>query len=269
LLLMPSRNAERVGVKLTSVAPGNPQLGLPRIQAVYVLFDAATLTPRVVVDGTALTTLRTPALSALAVRALASPDATSLLVFGAGPQAWGHVHALRTVRPLRTVRVIGRNPARLAALIERLRAEGVDANAGAAADVATADVVVCATTGRAPVFDGRLLPGHACVVAVGSHEPSARELDDVVFERAGRVVVEERGTALREAGDILSAVAAGVLDVEDLIDLADLIGSAGPADVAVPEPGITVFKSVGMGWQDLAVAEAADAARSRAESRLS
>ena len=260
LLLMPARSAERVGVKLTSVAPGNPQLGLPRIQAVYVLFDAATLTPRAVIDGTALTTLRTPALSALAVRALARPDAASLLVFGSGPQAWGHVHALRTVRSLRTVRVAGRDPGRLAALIDRLRAEGVDATAGSEADVATADIVVCATTARQPVFDGRLLPGHACVVAVGSHEPNARELDEVVFERAGRVVVEERGTALREAGDLLSAIAAGTLDSDDLIELADL-------PTLAPDPGMGVFKSVGMGWQDLAVAEAAYAAWSRPRAR--
>ena len=258
LLLMPAHSAERVGVKLTSVAPGNPQLGLPRVQAVYVLFDAATLTPRAVVDGTALTTLRTPAVSALAVRALASKDAASLLVFGSGPQAWGHVHALRTVRSLRTVRVVGRDPARLAALVDRLRAEGVDATAGAEADVAGSDVVVCATTARQPVFDGRLLPGHACVVAVGSHEPSVRELDEVVFARAGRVVVEERGTALREAGDILCAVDAGVLGADDLVELADLPALA-------PDPGVGVFKSVGMGWQDLAVAEAAYAAWSGAQ----
>ena len=173
LLLMPAHNGEQVGVKLTSVAPGNPQLGLPRIQAVYVLFDAATLTPRAVVDGTALTTLRTPALSALAVRALARQDAASLLVFGSGPQAWGHVHALRTVRPLRTVRVAGRDRGRQAALIGRLRDEGVDASAGTGADLAGADIVVCATTARQPVFDGRLLAEHACVVAVGSHEPAA------------------------------------------------------------------------------------------------
>ncbi|HEX8306317.1 MAG TPA: ornithine cyclodeaminase family protein [Jatrophihabitans sp.] len=262
LLLMPAADAGQVGVKLTSVAPGNPELGLPRIQAVYVLLDAATLTPRAIIDGTALTTLRTPALSALAVRALAPPDAASLLVFGSGPQAWGHVHALRTVRPLPTVRIAGRNPGRQAALIDRLRDEGVNAIAGDGVDVAAADIVVCATTARQPLFDGRLLSEHACVVAVGSHEPAARELDDTVFARAGRVVVEERGTALREAGDVLSAIAAGVLEPDDLIDLADLPTVASGA-------GIGVFKSVGMGWQDLAVAGAAHAAWARAATPLS
>ncbi|MDQ1721299.1 MAG: hypothetical protein QOI26_1033 [Pseudonocardiales bacterium] len=252
LLLMPAHSAEAVGVKVTSVAPGNPGLGLPRVQAVYVLFDAATLTPRALVDGTALTTLRTAAQSAVAVRALASKDAAALLVFGAGPQAWGHVQAIRAVRAIRTVRVAGRGQARQAELIDRLRAEDVAAIAGSNEDVATADIVVCATTARRPVFDGRLLPEQACVVAIGSHEPAARELDDVVFERATRVVVEERSTALREAGDVIQAIAAGVLSADELVEVADLPGL--PA-----AEGISVFKGVGMGWQDLAVAEAAHA----------
>lgn len=256
LLVMPARSADLVGVKLTSVAPGNPALGLPRIQAVYLLLDAATLTPRTLVDGTALTALRTPAQSALAVRALAPKDAGTLLVFGSGPQAWGHAHAIPAVRPIQTVRIAGRDPARQAALIDRLRAEGVPASAGAGADIATADIVVCATAARKPVFDGRLLAEHTCVVAVGSHEPAARELDDVVFQRASRVVVEERSTALREAGDVIQAIAAGALNADQLLDIADVTG----AELAAAG-GISVFKSVGMGWQDLAVAEAADTKR--------
>lgn len=253
LLVMPAASAAGVGVKVTSVAPGNPERGLPRIQAVYVLFDAATLSPRALLDGTALTTLRTPAQSALAVRSLAHEDAAELLVFGSGPQAWGHVHAIGRVRRLRTVRIAGRDPARQAGLVDRLRAEGVAAVAGSPADVGSADIVVCATTARQPVFDGRLLAGRACVVAVGSHEPAARELDDTTFARATRVVVEERSTALREAGDVLQAIASGVLDAEQLVELAALARLAAPS-------GIAVFKGVGMGWQDLAVAEAAYAA---------
>lgn len=253
LLVMPAASDAGVGVKVTSVAPGNPGRGLPRIQAVYVLFDAATLTPRALLDGTALTTLRTPAQSALAVRSLAREDAAELLVFGSGPQAWGHVHAISQVRRLRTVRIAGRDAARQANLVDRLRTEGVAAVPGTAGDVPSADIVVCATTARQPVFDGRLLAERACVVAVGSHEPDARELDDITFARAGRVVVEERSTALREAGDVLQAIAAAAVDVGHLVELAALAQL--PA-----HSGIGVFKGVGMGWQDLAVAEAAYAA---------
>jgi ornithine cyclodeaminase len=100
------------------------------------------------------------------------------------------------------------------------------------------------------LFDGAALAPQACVIAVGSHQADARELDDTVFRRAERVVVENAATALREAGDVISAIASGALTAERLIDLG-AIGSL------VPSGGISVFKSVGMGWQDLAVADAA------------
>jgi ornithine cyclodeaminase/alanine dehydrogenase-like protein (mu-crystallin family) len=250
LLLMPAESAAAVGVKLVGVAPANPEAGLPRIQAVYVLFDAVTMTPRALIDGTALTTLRTPAVSALAVRHLAAPGASSLVVFGSGPQAWGHAHALRAVRPLRTVTVVGRDQDRARHLVDRLNADGFTATTGTAEAVADAELVVTATSARTPLFDGGLLADGVCVTAVGSHEPAARELDDAVFRRASYVVVEDAATALREAGDVIHAVASGALDADRLTGLADL-GSI------VPSGGITVFKSVGMGHEDLAVAEAA------------
>lgn len=252
LLLMPAETGGAVGVKVASVAPGNPAAGLPRIQAVYVLFDAVTLTPRLLLDGTGLTTLRTPAVSAVAIRQLAAPDAHRLVVFGSGPQAWGHVHAIRAVRPIRTVRLVGRDRARAEALAVRLRGEGVDAAVGGADDVRTADIVVCATTATHPVFDGALLAPGACVAAVGSHHPDVRELDDTVFRRAATVIVEDRATALREAGDVLQAIAAGALTETRLTALAELVA----IDPATIDPaGISVFKSVGMSWQDLALAE--------------
>jgi ornithine cyclodeaminase/alanine dehydrogenase-like protein (mu-crystallin family) len=247
LLVMPAVTARSAGVKLAGVAPGNPAAGLPRIQAVYLLFDAATLTPRALIDGTALTTLRTPGQSAYAARELSAPDAGRLVVFGAGPQAWGHVHALASVRPIRDVVVVGRTRGRAVDLAGRLQSEGVDARAGGPDAVRDADLVVCATTARTPVFDGRLLADHACVIAVGSHQPDARELDDVVFERAAQVVVEDRATAVREAGDVIQAIASGALAEDRLTELADVGRTR----------GISVFKSVGMGWQDLAVAEVA------------
>jgi ornithine cyclodeaminase/alanine dehydrogenase-like protein (mu-crystallin family) len=250
LLLMPAETADSVGVKIASVAPGNPAAGLPRIQAVYALFDAATLTPRLLLDGTGLTTLRTAAVSAVAVRALAAPDARRLVLFGSGPQAWGHAHAVRAVRPVERVRIIGRDPAKAARLAATLAGEGFDAAPGGPADLSTADVVVCATTASTPVFDGGLLADGACVAAVGSHHPDVRELDDTVFRRAARIVVEDRDTALREAGDVIQAVAAGACAPDRLTGLADLL-AAGPGTAA----GLSVFKSVGMAWQDLALAE--------------
>lgn len=248
LLLMPAENGGHVGVKLVTVA-ADPAPGRPSIAGVYVLFDAVDLQPLAVVDGTTLTTLRTPAVSAVAVDELAPPHTAHLVLFGTGPQAWGHVRALRAIRPLRTVTVVGRNRGRCERFADRVRDSGLEARVGRPEDVRTADVVVCATTARTPLFDGEAVPDSACVVAVGSHEPHARELDAALLERAGAVVVEDAATALREAGDVVLAVAEGALDPAALVGLADLV-----AGRMRRGPGPAVFKSVGMAWQDLVVA---------------
>jgi ornithine cyclodeaminase/alanine dehydrogenase-like protein (mu-crystallin family) len=227
LLVMPSAAASHAVVKLVTVG------GEPRIQGVCVVFDAQTLAPVALVDGIALTNVRTPAVSALAVRALAAPDARRLLVFGRGPQAHGHVEAIRAVRPIEHVDMVGRD----AADVEEL--------------VAAADVVCCATTAREPLFDGTLVADHVTVVAIGSHEPDAREVDDALVRRA-TVVVESRGSALREAGDVICAIAAGALDAESLVTLADLVCGRAAVDPGRPR----LFKSTGMAWEDAVVASA-------------
>ncbi|MDN5761810.1 MAG: ornithine cyclodeaminase family protein [Microlunatus sp.] len=249
LLTMPAETDTAVGVKLTTLAPDNPAQGRPRVQALYVLYDPATLTPVALIDGTALTTLRTPAVSAVAVKYLARSDATTMVVFGSGPQAWGHVEALRAVLPVSEVVVVGRDPDRTRQLVERLGRSGLSASGGDADAVGTADVVVCATTAAEPVFDGSALRKDACVVAVGSHQPSVRELDDTVMGRAERIVVETTEAAVREAGDVILAIESGVISASDLMDLAVAVRSPRPT-------GLSVFKGVGMGWQDLVVAEA-------------
>jgi ornithine cyclodeaminase/alanine dehydrogenase-like protein (mu-crystallin family) len=252
LLLMPSSWARAAGVKLATVAPANPERGLPRIQGVYVLFDGATLAPAALIDGIALTSLRTAAVSALAVRSLAPAGARRLLVFGSGPQAWSHVIALRELGPLERVDVVGRDRARLERFVERLRGEGLDARAAAGsaeAHVAAADLICCCTTAREPLFDGDLVAPAATVVAVGSHEPEARELDEGLAGRA-TVVVEARSAALREAGDVIQAIERGALAPDSLTTLAELVTGA----ASVPDERPRLFKSTGMAWEDVVVA---------------
>ena len=244
LLLMPAEWGRYAGIKVATVAPDNPARGLPRIQGTYLLLDAESLTPLAVLDGAELTTLRTAAVSALAVDALAVPDASRLVVFGTGPQARGHIAAIRAVRPVDEVTVVGRSADRALSF-----ASSVDGRAGVPADVANADVVVCATTARTPLFDGMLLPAHVTTVAVGSHEPAAREVDDATVCRA-TVVVEARSAALREAGDVTQPMAAGVFDPDTLVDLASVVRGAVTVDPDRPR----LFKSVGMAWEDLVVA---------------
>jgi ornithine cyclodeaminase/alanine dehydrogenase-like protein (mu-crystallin family) len=227
LLVMASATADHAVVKLVTVG------GEPRIQGVCVVFDATTLAPVALVDGIALTNVRTPAVSALAVRALAAPDARRLLVFGRGPQAHGHVEAIRTVRPIEHVDMVGRD------------------SPGVQELVSAADIVCCATTAREPLFDGALVADHAMVVAIGSHEPDAREVDDALVGRA-TVVVESRTSALREAGDVIGAISAGVLREDSLVVLADLVCRRVVVDLDRPR----LFKSTGMAWEDAVVASA-------------
>lgn len=248
LLLMPAETSSAVGVKLSTVAPRNAEAGLPRVQGLYVLYDAETLTPTLLIDGTSLTTVRTPAVSAVAVKHLARPDASRLVVFGSGPQAWGHVETLRTALPLTDVVVVGRDQDRASGLAQRLTAGGLDAVVGGPDAVRDADVVVCATTAREPLFDGKALREDACVVAIGSHELSARELDALTLRRADRIVVETADAALREAGDVVQALETTSLAADDLVELAAAITLTRPS-------GLSVFKGVGMGWEDLAVAK--------------
>jgi ornithine cyclodeaminase/alanine dehydrogenase-like protein (mu-crystallin family) len=227
LLLMPSAAARHPVVKLVTIG------GEPRIQGVCVVFDGETLAPRALVDGIALTNLRTAAVSALAVRQLAAPDARRLLIFGRGPQAHAHEEAMRAVRPIESADMVGRDQA------------GVDEL------VAAADIVCCCTTARDPLFDGSLVADHAVVVAIGSHEPGVRETEDALAERA-TIVVESRASALREAGDVILAIDAGAISEDELVTLAELVRGE-----AQPVPGRPrFFKSTGMSWEDAVIAAA-------------
>jgi ornithine cyclodeaminase/alanine dehydrogenase-like protein (mu-crystallin family) len=219
ILMMPSSTVRYAGVKVVTVTPDHD----PRIQGVYLLLDGTTLTPLAMLDGSALTSLRTPAVSAVAVDRLATPTASRLAVFGKGPQAKAHIKAMRLIRPITHVDVLGR---------------GDDPSA-----VQHADIVCCCTTAREPLFDSSLLQDTATVVAIGSHEPTAREVDAELVQRA-TVVVESRKAAEREAGDLLMA------EPRELMNIAELV--RGDLTVAPDQPRL--FKSTGMAWEDLVVA---------------
>jgi ornithine cyclodeaminase len=244
-LLMPSEALAEAGVKVVTIAPNNPTHGLPRIQAAYLLFDRETLALRAVLDGTALTTLRTPAVSVATVLERLPDGPLRAAVIGAGPQATGHVSTLAAVHPLGGATYLVRDPTRTPLDAVRLGSRQADEA------LQSADMVVCATSARSPVFDSALLRDDAVVVAVGSHEPDARELDAPLLGRA-TVVVEDVATALREAGDVVLAIAEGTLTAADLVPMRDVLTGA----VALAADRPLVFKSVGMSWQDLVVAAA-------------
>lgn len=260
-LLMPSEAGEIAGIKVLSVAPGNPARNLPRIQGTYILFDSETLTPRQLIDGVALTNVRTAAVSLAAIEdaLLAGDGPLRVVLYGAGQQGMSHLLTLRAVlqgrREIESVTAVVRSAQNYAHLedIEVVAAGSSRADEATAA----AGLVLCTTTSREPLFDAQLVGPAAVVVAVGSHEPDARELPAALLGRS-TVVVEDIATALRECGDVVMAIAEGELSAQDLVPMAR----------AVRDPqllrgnGPVVFKSSGMAWEDLVLAGAAVQAES-------
>lgn len=258
MLLMPASGPEGAGLKLVTITRGNLARELPLIQGLYVLLTHDGLTPELVIDGAALTGLRTAAVSALAAKHLARPDSSRLVVFGAGAQAAAHITAMRAILPIETVTVIGSSRAsrRAAALVAELLADGIDANLGDATSAADADVVCCCTTSTTPVFaDGDLQPG-THVNAVGAYRLDMAELPAATLARA-LLVVESIEATLAEAGDIVAAIEAGALPQAGFAhELQALLSGS----VARDGEQVTVFKSVGLPVEDLIVARAAAAA---------
>src|SRR5262245_49515282 len=186
LLLMPAY-AGALGVKLVTFYPDNR--GVSTHHATIQLFKPDTGEPLVTMDGRLITEERTAAVSAVATKLLARPDASVLALIGSGTQARSHLRALALVRDIRLVRVFSPRHAE-----EFAREFGVEAVRSAEEAVAGADIVVTATTSRVPVLRGEWLSPGTHVNAVGAPRPDWRELDDEVLRRA-RLYVDSRDAA--------------------------------------------------------------------------
>ncbi|MES2886448.1 MAG: ornithine cyclodeaminase family protein [Pseudomonadota bacterium] len=236
------------GLALEKVYPTvNGQFGF-----VLNLFDTATGQPLAVMQGQALTRVRTPALTALAARH-GSVNPRKLAVFGAGLQGRAHVEALVEALPLQQVDVVDLADVSTwcAEVSQQLGVPVRQCAAEAALD--GADVVVTATRAKTPLFDGRRLKPGAFVAAVGISLPTGRELDDHTLARAARVVVEWKPQSLLEAGEVVLGRQAGVVhDDERLVDMREI--AAGQAVWRQSPDEVVVFKSVGVGLTDLAAA---------------
>jgi ornithine cyclodeaminase/alanine dehydrogenase-like protein (mu-crystallin family) len=254
LVAMPATGPPGTGVKLLTITSGNPEMGLPLIQGLYVLFSVGTQEPEAAIDGAALTALRTGAVSGLATRYLAQPDASRLVIFGAGTQARSHLDAILAVRPIEEVYVVSRTDNRAVDLAGIAYGMGLKAGVGKPDAVKLADIVCTCTTSPTPVFEGSLLSAGSHVNAVGAYTPETRELDDDAIVRA-RVVVETREVALAEAGDLLIPLGAGSIGPDHVV--ADLSEVVHGVTVRRSSEDVTVFKSVGVAFEDLVVARAA------------
>jgi ornithine cyclodeaminase/alanine dehydrogenase-like protein (mu-crystallin family) len=256
LLVMPAWGENLgVGVKLVTVAPDNPSSGLPLIHGVYVLFDYEALRPMALLDGAALTGIRTAAVSAVATRHLARDGSRTLHVFGGGIQGLAHVEAMSVVLPeLEHVLCASRSRPSAERLVKRANELGHRAEVVSADAVERADVICTCTTTSTALFNGALLRSGTHVNAVGAYKPDARELDDATITRSS-VFVEVKGPALHEAGDLRIPIESGVLDASDVTELGDVAG--GRAVGRSDDDELTVFKSVGVAFEDLVVAAAA------------
>lgn len=249
LLLMPAAGEQGVGVKLVTLTSGNPDRGLPFVQGMYVLFGAVSQSPEAVIDGAALTALRTGAVSGLATRWLARTDARRLVVFGAGVQAGAHVEAVRAVRDIEEVVIVSRTRERADAL-----AAEVGGRVGSAVDVAAADIVCTCTSSPHPLFDGGMLTDGVHVNAVGAYTTDTRELDTAAVARA-RIVVESREVAMAESGELVMAMAEGAIGDDQVVaDLAEMVRGK---EIRRSTADVTAFVSVGLAFEDLVVARAA------------
>jgi ornithine cyclodeaminase/alanine dehydrogenase-like protein (mu-crystallin family) len=254
ILLMPAFGETGVGVKLVTLTPRNPGRGLPFIHAVYALFDAETQALVAAFDGAALTAARTAAVSGLATRHLARADASRLAIFGAGVQARSHLQAMLAVRPVDDVVIVSRTPERATSLAREASEDGVKASVGAADAVADRDLVCTCTTSDTPVLDGTSLMPGTHVNAVGAYRPDIRELDTEAVRRS-RVVVETREAAMEEAGDLVIPMKEGAIDEAHIV--ADLSEVVRGTSVRQSDDDVTLFKSVGIAFEDLIVARAA------------
>jgi ornithine cyclodeaminase len=243
------------GAKVLSIVPTNGPNGRDSHQGVVVLFDGTFGSVVAIVDAGAITALRTAAVSAVATRLLARPDAARLALIGSGVQAYSHLTAMAAVRALREVRVWSPNRSHCAALARSAEAElGIEARVGAGPRdvVEGADIICTVTSSPVPVVRSSWIQPGAHVNAVGAHRATDRELDSDTVRRA-RVFVDHTPSAMVEAGDILIPIAeGGVGRAHVLGDLADLVG--GHVAGRLGDADVTVFKAVGVAITDIAAA---------------
>jgi ornithine cyclodeaminase/alanine dehydrogenase-like protein (mu-crystallin family) len=238
--VMPVIYGDVMGVKSVTFFPGNADITLPTHMAVITLLSRITGEPLAVMDGRLITEMRTAAVTAVALDALAGPEVRSLGILGAGVQARSHLETLRRVRPsLTDVRIWSRTPAKA----ETLAAES-NARATTIEETASADVVLTATASPTPILEGRRLSPHALILAVGAVGAHLRELDDEAA-RSSWVVAESRASIERESGDILLSGA----QVQD--EIGNVLSTLA---YPLPRNRRILFKSVGMAIEDLVAA---------------
>jgi ornithine cyclodeaminase/alanine dehydrogenase-like protein (mu-crystallin family) len=235
------------GLKAYTVGPAGARF-------VALLWDDASGDLRAVIEADRLGQIRTGAATAVATQYLARPDATTVGLIGCGWQAESQLQAVCSVMPIRQAYVYCRTPERRATFAAHM-AEQLGISVVVAAhpqEACQAHVVITATTSSRPVLDGRWLPDGVHINAVGSNRAHAQELDVHAVERADVIAIDDRVQGGMEAGDLLAAQRAGLLDWTRVVELGQIV--AGSATGRRTAGDITLFESLGIALEDVAVA---------------
>jgi ornithine cyclodeaminase len=249
--LMPAyRGGPRAAYALKEVCvfPGNPMLGLDTHLGAVLLHSGETGELLAVVNASAITAIRTAAVSAVATKLLAREDARTLAIVGAGVQARSHLAAMKLVRNIDDVRLVSRTRAKAEAIA------GVTVFDSVEEAVRGADIIVTATSSREPVLQREWIAPGAHINAVGSSVAAARELDGATVAAAA-LFVDRRESTINESGDYLGALRDGAISGPDHIrgELGDLL--LGRVEGRRSREEITLFKSLGLAIEDLAAAQ--------------
>jgi ornithine cyclodeaminase/alanine dehydrogenase-like protein (mu-crystallin family) len=253
-VLGPGGAGTSLAVKAITVLPGNHGTAYDSHQGAVLLFEGEHGSLQAILDASAVTAIRTAAVSGVATRALAKADAGDLAILGTGVQADTHLEAMRVARRLWRVRAWSRRPEHVEAFVARAarRHVRVEAARSAREAVEGADLVCTVTSSREPLIEAGWIAAGAHINAVGASVRTGRELDSATVVRA-RLFVDRRESALAEAGDFLIPRGEGLVgDGHILAELGEVLLGRHPGRQSVEE--VTVFKSLGLAVEDLAAA---------------
>lgn len=257
--LMPAyRHGEHgaFGMKAICVFPDNPSIGKDAHQGIVMLFSQETGEPQALMNASQITAMRTAAVSAVATRLLARPDAEQLGIIGAGVQARTHLEALSIVRSIKRARVACRTRDHAAQLVTEMQDRvpfPIEAAASNEEAVRGADIIVTATSAHEPVLKREWIDGGAHINAIGTHSPQSREIDTETMA-AARIFADRRESVLNEAGDYLLAAHEGAVSPDSIVaEVGEVVIKTKQGRTSPDE--ITLFKSLGLAIEDVVCAE--------------
>ena len=244
------------GLKAICVFPDNPARGKDAHQGGVLLFSGETGELLALINASAITAIRTAAVSGVATRTLSRSDACQLTIIGAGVQARSHLEAIACVRAVERVRVVSRTAGGAEQFVREVSPAysfPVEVAPTVEAALKGADMIVTVTNALEPVVRLDWISPGAHINAVGSYSPASREIDSATM-KAASLFVDRRESALNEAGDYLLAAAEGAIGPEHIkAELGEVLVGLKRGRQSADE--ITLFKSLGLAVEDLAAAE--------------